>query len=231
MKKLICVALLTVCVGLTQGDTIVSQLGDEDGFGSYQPGIDDLTRSEMIETLLTINLGIVEMDIYYENWPKGWTHYFSIPEGHTVLSANLRIGVVESGEHHWNVHQLREIYRIDESSIILDSHLPSGWNAGPSVMIQQQPGYIRPAPMETVEFNLDLANVIFNPDWGDMVNPTFVGPVINDLYDGEFNIWGLPDNGVDYSILTIETIPEPLSSSLLLVGSSLFLLRRKKYKL
>ena len=180
------------------GITITSQLGDEDGFGSYQSPIDDMTRSEMIETLLG---PIFEMDVYADNTDKGWTHYVTIPDGHTIVSANLRIGVVESGDHGG--------WRIDRASIVLDPDLPSGAGIGPSVMLMQQPGYIRPAPMTSIEFNIDLANVIFNPGWGDMINPTFTGSVIDSLYDGEFNIWGLSDCGVDYSILTIETIPEP----------------------
>jgi len=227
MKKVVIVSIvLTIFISSNVlGATVTSQLGDEDGFGSYQSPIDDMTRSEMIENILV--QGIVEMDVYRDNFDKGWTHYFTIPEGHTIISANLRIGVVESGKHYWNVHQLQEIYRIDWSSVVLDPHLPSGAGVGPSVMLQQQPGYVRPGAFETIEFNIDLANVIFNPGWGGyMVNPTFIGSVIDSLNDGEFNIWGLADCGVDYSILTIETVPEPCS--LLLLGCGGLFLRRRK---
>lgn len=214
MKKIIAIAVLLFVAHFVYADTIVSQLGDEDGFGSYQSPIDDMTRSEMIETLLSLNWGIIEMDIYQDNTDKGWTHYFTIPSGHTIVSANLRIGVVESGEHHWNTHYLYEMYRVDCSAVVLDPYLPGGWQVGPCVMLSNQPGYVRPAPMETVEFNIDLAAVILNSGWGDTArdeaNPAiYTESVISSLYDGRFDIWGLSDCGVDYSILTIETIPEP----------------------
>ena len=230
----ITIVTMLLLVSVSQATTVISQLGDEDGFGSYQSPIDDMTRSEMIETLLALNRGIVEMDVYADNTDKGWTHYFTIPQGHTIVSANLRIGIVETGEHHWNVHYHYEWYRIDRSAVILDPHLPNGRGVGPCVLISDQPGYVRPQAMETVELNIDLDSVIFNSGWGDTAwgdnaNPTiYTESVLSSLYDGRFDIWGLSDNGVDYSILTIDTIPEPATLTLLALGSLTMLRKRTK---
>lgn len=218
MKKVFTLVMITSLTISAHAAVISSQLGDEDGFGSYQSPIDDMSRSIMIQDLLALNNGIVEMDVYQDNTDKGWTHYFTIPSGHTISSATLRIGMVDSGDHGG--------YRIDLASVVLDPDLPNGAGAGPSVMLQQQPDYVRPAPYETVEMNIDMANVIFNPGWGDLVNPTFTGSVIDSLYDGEFNVWGLSDCGVDYAILTIETIPEPMTLVLIL-GALPFIKQRK----
>jgi len=207
MKSIL--AVTVVCMVLSGSHvlgsvTTISQIGDEDGFASYQSPVDDMPRSEMIIALLESNRGIVESDTYQDNTDKGWTHYFTIPDGHTIVSANLRIGMVETGEHHYGV------YRIDRASIVLDPYLPGGiltgeWETLTSVMLMQQPGYVRPGPMEVVEMNLDLDSVLFNSRWGEP-SDTFTGSVIDSLNDGEFNVWGLPDCGVDYSILTIETV-------------------------
>jgi len=206
MKSIL--AVTVVCMVLSGSHavgsvTTISQIGDEDGFASYQSPVDDMPRSEMIIALLESNRGIVESDIYQDNTDKGWTHTFVIPDGHTIVSANLRVGVVG-----YNT----TIGGINRASIVLDPHLPGGimtgeWAALTSVMISKQPGYVSPASMEPVSFNLDLANVISVSGWHDTASlTTFTESVIDSLYDGEFNVWGLPDCGVDYSILTIETV-------------------------
>ena len=220
MKKLTALVsiILTILISSNVlGVIITSQLGDEDGFGSYQSPIDDMTRSEMIEGILG---PIFEMDVYASNVAKGWTHYFSIPDGYTIVNGRLQIGIVASA------YYVRD--KIDRASVVLDPFLPSGAGVGPSVMLSKQPGYIRPAAMETVEFDIDLANVILNSGWHDTAgSTTYTESMINSLYDGEFNIWGLSDNGVDYSILTIETIPEPTTIFLLSLGALTIFRKRK----
>jgi len=221
MKKIVCVMLFCVCENLTQGATIVDQLGDEDGFASYDNPSDNLPRSQVILDLLA-GKPLKEMDQYADNTDKGWTHTFTIPNGHTITGATLRMGFVESGEIHDGIP------RIDRSSVILDPHLPSGAGVGPSVMIGSQPGYVTPPAFTSVELFIDLSQVLFNEGWNNVNASTFIGSVMDSLNDGEFNVWGISDSGLDYSILTVETIPEP--TTLILLASGLLALRRRKIR-
>ncbi len=88
--------------------------------------------------------------------------------------------------------------------------------------------YSTPPPFVTEDFVIDLSQAPMSDCWGDCP-PITNRNLLPELKDGELNIWGFSDMGIDYSLLEIEIeiVPEPLTLSFLAL-SGLVLCRRRR---
>ena len=221
MKKIICVMLLSVCVSLTQGDTIVSIIGDNDEFHPGDPADVPPRSQTLLDAFSNTERTPLDLDIWFENTGgKGFSHLFSIPDGQTVISATLTVGIYweRSGEH----VNSDIIWMDDIVKGLSDGSIPWG-SQGPRTQIDDVLGFVN--QFGTTQVLFDLSSVPVRPTQSG--SPSNYN-LLSELLDGEFSVIIGEDSAADYLILEIETIPEPLSSTFLLFGSLVTFYRRKR---
>ena len=163
------------------------------------------------------------LDEPVSNYGVGYTHSFSIPSGHSIVSATLEVRIFAG--HGGN------FFALDRN---VDGDHP--WNSGfgPRAVF----AYLTEAPIVGGQFlilTLDLEAVPMRQSEVD--DPDVEQSLIADLLDGSFNVGVAGDAGVDYSRLVISTMPAiPTVSTwgmiamtlLTLTAGTLVLSRRKK---
>lgn len=222
MRKVIYVVVIlitSVMSGITYGDTVVNMIGDIDGFQGGDPADVPPRSQTLLDAFASFGATPFDMDIQSENTPgKGFTHMFSIPAGQIITSATLTVGMYweRSNAHISDALMLDDTVRgLANGSILWSPSMPR-------MRIQDVLGYI--PGFGTTEVIMDLSSVPVRPfSEATPVNQNF----ISELLDGEFDVIVGEDSNADYSILSIETIPEPTTLSLLSF-SALTLLRRKR---
>ena len=206
------------------GAIITSQLGDIDNFQSGNAA-DALFRSQTILDILVPRIepsAYKESDFFLDNWDVGYTHVFDIPPGQTIIGATLTIGILSDG------FALDGLRRIDIAALMIDINVePGKVGTGPSLTLRNLPGYSTPPPFVTEDFVIDLSQVPMSDCWGDCP-PITNRNLLPELEDGELNIWGFSDMGIDYSLLEIEIVPEPLTLSFLALGGLVLRRRRRR---
>jgi hypothetical protein len=220
LKKVIVliIVVLTVLVSSNAlGATIISQIGDVDGF---QEGdvVDVPYRSE---TLLSAPTGcglevFKDTDVMRDNWTIGLSHSFTIPQGQIIESATLTIGV-----YRWRGDRTGAIIMGDDIGNDLFT------STSKTLFFSDLLGFTDPPMNATTEYVIDLSQVPMKDYWSMDPYPVYNHNLLSELMVGEFNLWGAPDYGIDYSILEIHTIPEPATLSLLALGALAMLRRRK----
>lgn len=190
---------------------ITSLVGDIDGFSGGGPA-DTPFRSADVVDLLTLQgyTPLRDLDQPMTNFAMGWTHLFTIPDGHTITGATLRVGVYPGSGF-----LPTDFLGLD---LNVNGSAPWGEEFGPRAVIGDTLGDLPPA-FTTTEITFDLSAVLMRP--GEVGSPSLFN-LLPQLVDGEFNVLLADDMGVDYSILTVNTAPVPEPSTVLLLGPTLF---------
>jgi len=219
MKMLAVVSILLAILISSNvlGAVITSQIGDIDGFQEGD-AVDIPYRSE---TLLSAPTGtslevFKDTDVMRDNWTIGLSHSFTIPQGHIIESATLTIGV-----YRWRTGKTGAIIMGNDIGADLFT------STSKTLFFSDLPGFSTPPMNATTEYVIDLSQVPMKDYWSMDPYPVYPHNLLSELMTGEFNLWGAPDTGIDYSILEIHTIPEPTTISLLAFGALAMLRRRK----
>jgi len=218
MKKTALVSIvLTVLVSSNIfGLVITNQIGDIDGFQEGD-AVDIPYRSE---TLLSAPTGcglevFKDTDIMRDNWTIGFSHSFTIPNGEIIESATLTIGV-----YRWRSDRTGAIIMGDDIGPDLFT------STSKTLFFSDLPGFSDPPMNSTTEYVIDLSQVPMKDYWSIDPYPVYNHNLLSELMTGEFNIWGAPDSGIDYSILEIHTIPEPCTLALMTIAVPLLINRK-----
>lgn len=222
MEKVTVLVLILITVSVLIGSnvfgaTITSQLGDIDGFQGGD-AVDVPYRSETLLSAPTASHLEVfkDTDVMGDNWTIGLSHSFTIPQGQIIESATLTIGV-----YRWRSDRTGAIIMGEDIGADLFT------STSKTLLFSYLSDFTDPPMNATTEYVIDLSQVPMKDYWPMDPYPVYNHNFLPELISGEFNIWGAPDSGIDYSILEIQTIPEPTTLSLLAVGA-LGLLRRRK---
>jgi len=206
--KLVFLVLLIVTIvgNVGYAQTIVSSIGDVDNFSGGDPA-DAPFRSQAILNVLTPRIPpddpYKDLDIQRSNWDVGFTHTFPILPGQIIKSATLTMGI-----YSWDSAPEKAGIKLD---INIGNQGPLG---GPTLRFKDLPGYSA-TPNITVEYVIDLSQAPMRDAWYvEPMPPVYIRNLIPELLDGELNIWGLSDNGLDYSILEIEIIPDECTGAI-----------------
>jgi len=135
------------------------------------------------------------LDIWFENTSgKGFSHIFAIPQGQTITSATLTVGMYwERGNA-----QISDALMHDDTVKGLANGTISWGPSMPRMRIQEVLGFIN--GIGTTEVIIDLSSVPVRPFEGaSPVSQNY----IPDLFDGEYSVIVGDDSNADYSILTI----------------------------
>jgi len=182
MKKMLCVMLLSVCVSLTHGATIVSVIGDNDGFNPGDPEDVPPRSQTLLDAFSNIgNASPLDLDIWFDNTSgKGFSHLFSIPDGQTIVSATLTVAVYweRSGEHDGS----DKLHLDDIVGGLADGSLPWG-DQGARTQIDDILGFVN--GFGTTEVVIDLSSVPVRPNVSG--SPSNFN-LLSELLDGEFNV-------------------------------------------
>lgn len=219
MKNIALVSIiLTVLISSNGfGAVITNQIGDIDGFQGGD-AVDVPYRSETLLSAPTASHLEVfkDTDVMGDNWTIGLSHSFTIPQGQIIESATLTIGV-----YRWRSNRTGAIIMGEDIGADLFT------STSKTLLFSYLPGFTDPPMNATTEYVIDLSQVPMKDYWPMDPYPVYPHNLLSELMNGEFNLWGAPDSGIDYSILEIHTIPEPTTISLLVVGAMAILRKRK----
>lgn len=218
MRALIALLLLALCIGTpAEANTIISMVGDIDGFVPGDLEDTPLRSQDLLDAFSVSGAPSLHNLDEVSFGAVGYTHNFNIPTGHIIVGAILRVGVFPIEGRAANTDYLGLDTNID-SDIIWSTDF------GPrATFVDEYAGGSVPPSGTTTEIIIDLAATVTRPSEN---GPQVMLSLLPELEDGIFNVFVADDSGVDYSILVIETIPEPASVALLAL-SSLFLMRRR----
>jgi hypothetical protein len=209
MRTLTLILSLFVLCGSAPAATIVSQVGDIDGLSPGDPEDTPFLSQDMQDFLaVSNNPNPVGLDVSASN--QGlipYTHLFQIPAGQTITTATLEISIEIDSK------QTNDYFGFD---VNIHAAGGAGWGStfGPRAVVTELPGYVDTGETYLTLF-IDLAAVPMKPEQG---GATSIHNLLAELDDGVFNAFLADDSGLDYSILTIETVPAPASAFVLLIG-------------
>lgn len=208
-------SLLLVLIGEVRGGVIVQGLGDLTGYARGDVAAAPLRSQNVDFASGTANpLRSVNVAGSQDGSPFGYSHVFLIPAGERVASATLSIGLRAGAGGFTDTQFLA----FDAAST--DGSPFSGAWGEPMHITDLMPSI--PAAFALTEITLDLSAA---PLRSSNSGAPFIADLLPAMADGMLDVAASDGFGIDYSVLTVVTTPEPAALFPMILGA--LLLRRR----